>query len=73
MTLEFIADKMDNPEHLYYTAKGLLGNIRLVRSERDAWMSAIPSEWLNDIAVKSRELASFWDSVKSYTENNNKE
>ncbi len=65
MVLETIADKMDSPENLFYTTKAFLGNLDTVQKERAGWMDAIPSEWLNEMDIKQREITSFWDSLES--------
>ncbi|MDR1716358.1 MAG: hypothetical protein LBS20_10975 [Prevotella sp.] len=65
MVLETIADKMDNAENLFYTTRAFLGNLDTVQKERAGWMNAIPSEWLNEMDIKQREITSFWDSVES--------
>ncbi|MDR1883712.1 MAG: hypothetical protein LBR26_13150 [Prevotella sp.] len=46
MMLESIADKMDNATDLFYVTRAYLGNINVVRMEREAWMNTVPAEYL---------------------------
>lgn len=56
MMLETIADKIDNPESLYYTSRAFLGSIETVCEERRVWMGTIPSEWLKQMEEQQKQV-----------------
>jgi hypothetical protein len=49
MSLEAIADTMENPTSLYYITRAYLGCPEVLRAERERWMNTVPAEYLKEI------------------------
>ena len=64
MALETVADKLDNAESLYYTARAFLGNIDVLRMERERWMNTAPSEYMEEMETRQREMITFYENLQ---------